>query len=102
MNADETAVHDFLMRYPGIYVTVTEISRRLGARRKFQKDRAWARPILRRMEMDGSLESNDCGEYRLKEKSDGTTFKHALRLPGISLGDTTMISLDEELGEVGG
>lgn len=97
MNAEQTSVQDFLRGYPGIFVSVTEISRRLGARRKFQEDRTWARPILRRMEMDGTLESNECGEYRLKAQGDETTsFKKALTKPGIPLGDTTIISLDED------
>ena len=58
MNADERAVCEFLKAYPGTYVSVMEISRRLGVRRQFKKDRAWARPILRRMELDNVLESN--------------------------------------------
>ena len=96
MNADEKAVHEFLKSYPGLYVSVTEISRRLCARRKFQKDRAWARPILRRMELDGTLESNPCGEYRLRVASpENTPFKQAIAIPGVDLGDTTIICLDE-------
>src|SRR5207247_8529787 len=78
MNADETEVYDFLKGYPGVFVSVTEISRRMGARRKFDQDRTWARPILRRMELDGTLESNDLGEYRIKKKANETTsFKKA-------------------------
>lgn len=98
MNADEKAVYEFLKDYPGIFVSVTEISRRLGARRKFLKDRTWARPLLRRMELDGILEANDCGEYRLKVNANETTlFKQAINQPGVSLGETTLISLDDTL-----
>jgi hypothetical protein len=101
MNADEKAVFEFLKNYPGTFVAVIEISRRLGVRRQFQKDRAWARPILRRMELDEILESNQCGEYRLKDQASGTAFKTALKKPGIPLGDTTLISVeaDELTGE---
>ena len=96
MNADETEVYDFLKGYPGVFVSVTEISRRVGARRKFDQDRTWARPILRRMELDGVLESNDLGEYRIKKKPNETTsFKKALMVPGMPLGDTTLISWDD-------
>jgi hypothetical protein len=96
MNADETAVQEFLQGYPGVFVSVTEISRRLGARHKFQKDRTWARPLLRRMELDGILESNECGEYRLIVNANKpTSFKAALTKPDVPLGDTTMICLDE-------
>ncbi len=96
MNADEKAVQELLKDFPGIFVSVTEISRRLGARRKFLKDRTWARPILRRMELDGLLEANECGEYRLALKAfQAPSFKIALNKPDIPLGDTTLISLDE-------
>jgi hypothetical protein len=96
MNADETAVYEFLKGYPGMFVSVTEISRRLGARRKFDQDRTWARPILRRMELDGSVEANEVGEYRVKPKpNETTTFRKALSLPGAALGETTLISLDD-------
>src|SRR3954468_16213143 len=95
MNADETAIHEFLKGYPGIFVSVTEISRRMGARRKFDQDRAWARPILRRMEMDGVLESNQVGTYRSTlNHTETTRYKKALTLPGVPLGETTLISLD--------
>ena len=100
MNADETEVYDFLKGYPGVFVSVTEVSRRMGARRKFDQDRTWARPILRRMELDGTLESNDLGEYRIKKKANETTsFKKALKVPGMPLGDTTLISLDDVDGK---
>lgn len=97
MNADEQAVCEFLKDYPEIYVSVTEISRRLGTRDKFQKDRLWARPILRRMEVDGVLEANALGEYRLKvTNSDTISFKKALQQPGVPLGETTLIYLSDE------
>jgi len=96
MNADETRVCEFLKGYPGVFVSVTEISRRMGARKKFDKDRTWARPILRRMELDGILEANAVGEYRLKLRpNETTTFKKALTQPGVSLGDTAIITLDD-------
>ncbi len=96
MNADEQTVCEFLKQYPGTYVSVTDISRRLGKHQKFKKDRAWSRPILRRMELDGLVESNACGEYRLKDVASGTSFRNALTKPNIPLGDTTIIGLDQE------
>jgi hypothetical protein len=99
MNADELAIYEFLKDYPGVYVSVTEISRRLGARHKFQKDRNCARPLLRRMEVDGIVEGNPTGEYRIKVKENQpTSFKSALRQPGVSLGETTLIYLCDEPG----
>ncbi len=94
MNAEETQILEFLKRYPHVYVSCIEISKNVGDRRNFFNDRTWTRPILRRMEMDGILESNPSGEYRIKNSSDTTTFLKALDVPGVSLGDTTIITLD--------
>ena len=95
MNADELEIYDFLRGFSG-YVSVTEISKKLGKGRKFDLDRTWARPILRRMEMDDILESNPFGEYRLRvpDPSD-VSFKDALKNPGASLADTTIINLED-------
>ena len=96
MNADETEIHDFLKTFPNLFVSVMEISKRLGTRKRFESDRTWARPLLRRMEMDGILESNPFGEYRLKATHEETTsFRKALTLPNAVLGDTTIISLED-------
>ena len=96
MNAEEQAICGFLKQYPGTFVSVTDISRRLGQQQKFKKDRAWSRPMLRRMELDGLVESNPCGEYRLKDTAGGTTFLQALAKPNIPLGDTTLIGMVNE------
>jgi hypothetical protein len=46
------------------------------------------------MELDEILESNVFGEYRVrKDKQDPATFKEALKQPGSSLGETTIIML---------
>lgn len=92
MNADETQIYEFLKESPSAFVSVTEISKRLARGRKFDEDRNWARPLLRRMEMDGLLESNPFGEYRIPLTNARTVdFKQALKTPGVSLGDTTII-----------
>jgi hypothetical protein len=98
MNADETEVFEFLKRYPHTYVSANEISKNVGDRRKFLNDRVWTRPILRRMEMDGILESNPSGEYRIKGSTGGNTtrFMQALGQTNIDLGDTTIITLGEK------
>jgi len=96
MNADQAAVYKLLQERPETFVPAVEISRRLGAKRKFLKDRTWAQPILRRMEIDGLLETNECGEYRIKPSQDDIKpFKTALNDPAAALGDTTLISLDD-------
>ncbi len=96
MSAEETEIYDFLKQYPRVYVSVIEISKSVGHRRNFLMDKTWARPLLRRMEMEGLLESNPSGEYRLKNASeDTTTFLNALHNPDAHLGDTTIITLDD-------
>jgi hypothetical protein len=95
MNADETEVYDFLRQLPHLFVSSMEVSKRVGNRKRYLHDRNWARPILRRMELDGIVEANHCGEYRLKDwkAEEHTTFLNALGQPGIELGDTTIISI---------
>jgi hypothetical protein len=96
MNAEEAEIYDFLKQFPNVFVSVIEISKCVGARRNYLTDRTWARPILRRMEMDGHLESSPSGDYRLKRDSGNTTtFLKALGQPNIALGDTTIICLDD-------
>jgi len=94
MNADETEIFEFLKRYPHVYVSVIEVSKNVGDRRNFLNDRTWTRPFLRRMEMDGILESNPSGEYRIKGGTGNTTtFLKALDRTDIDLADTTIVSL---------
>jgi len=48
--------------------------------------------------MDGLLESNPFGEYRLlapSASSSGVDFKQALKTPGVCLADTTIIRLED-------
>ena len=96
MNADETEIYDFLRGYPAVFVSATEISKKVGKGRRFDQDRTWARPLLRRMELDGILEANPFGEYRIRACGpNDVNFKEALRTPGVPLGDTTIIKLDD-------
>lgn len=100
MSNEETEIYEFLKRFSNRYVSVTDISKSVGARKNFNADRLWAQPILRRMEMEGWIEANPFGEYRVKFSSeDSTTFKKALETPGISLGDTTIICLSDVKGD---
>lgn len=102
MNAEEQQIYDLLKKDAETFVSVTEISKKLGRGRKFEEDRNWARPVLRRMEIDGLLESNPFGEYRLASgsaaSSSSVDFKQALKTPGVSLGDTTIIRLEDVQG----
>jgi len=121
MNADEMRIIGFLNEFPDEYVSVIDVSRKLGKGRRYKDDRTWALPIMRRMEMDGLLETNMVGDFRVRTEyrdngkdhakdhakdSKGTKgtkasetksidFKQALKTPGVSLGDTTIIRISD-------
>jgi len=96
MNADEKAIYEMLKASPDTFLSMREISKRLGRGRLFEQDRNWTRPILLRMEMDGLLDSNPFGEYRLSQKSGNTTsFFKAIHVPGVCLGEITIIAMDD-------
>ena len=118
MNADEVRIIGFLNEFPDEYVSVIDVSRKLGKGRRYKEDRTWASPIMRRMEMDGLLETNDAGDFRVRteyrengkdqakdqaKETKGTKasetktidFKQALKTPGVSLGDTTIIRISD-------
>src|SRR6185436_16150785 len=96
MNADEKEIYEFLSEFGQTYVSCHEVCKRLGHSKRYEIDRTWARPILRRMELDQLVESNPFGEYRLLSKENDTArFKKAIEVPGATLGDTTIITLDD-------
>jgi len=121
MNADEVRIIGFLNEFPDEYVSVIDVSRKLGKGRRYKEDRTWALPIMRRMEMDGLLETNNVGDFRVRTEyrdngkdqakdqakdckgTKGTKasetksidFKQALKTPGVSLGDTTIIRISD-------
>ena len=95
LNPIEQEIHDYLKRSPLSFVSVTDVSKNVGHRKWFNADRNWARPILRRLEMDGWLESNPFGEYRLvRRRDDDTSFRQAMNIPGMSLANTTIVCDD--------
>ena len=96
MSNEEIEIYELLKRSSNRYVSVTDISKSIGPRKNFNRDRLWAQPVLRRMEMQGLIEANPYGDYRIKPQlEETTTFKNALETPGVPLGDTTIISLND-------
>lgn len=96
MNTEEKEIYEYLLARQGTYISVNEISKHIGRGRQFELDRNWARPILRRMELEGHLEANPLGEYRVRAAEPGEmNFSDALKNPGSSLGDTTIIRLED-------
>ena len=96
MNAEEREIYELLKYHPNRYLSLIEISQGAGPHKDFCQDRNWMQAILRRMEVEGWIEPNEAGEYRLKRREDETTsFKQALATPGTPLGDTAIITLDD-------
>jgi len=101
MNADEKEICQFLRQFKDVYVSVVEVSRRVGNRKVFNVDRTWAKPTLLRMEAEGLLETNEYGEFRLKDRTGDTIFKEAMKQASYSvpLGETTIIRLEDVMIE---
>jgi hypothetical protein len=96
MNSIEKEIYEFLKRFPHQFVSINDISKSVGSRKNFHEDRNWTLPVLRRMELEGWVEANAFGEFRLKAPCEDTTsFLKALATPGVPLGDTAIITLPE-------
>jgi hypothetical protein len=96
MNSEETEVYEFLKQRPNRFVPLTEISRSLATRLDCCHDSNWMAAILRRMEIEGWIEANPQGDYRLTRRAEETTaFKKALETPGSPLGDTAIVTLSD-------
>lgn len=101
MSTEESFIYNFLKRFPNQYFHVSDISQNAGPRQAFKQDPSWALPVLRRMELDGWVESSPFGEYRMKHQPDETTtFKQAIQTPGMPLGDTAIITLEQVGGKL--
>jgi hypothetical protein len=96
MNVQEIEICEFLKKFGGQYVSVMDISHSVGLRKWYNEDRIWATSFLRRMELDGVVETDSCGGYRLADASESLImFKEALVKSRASLGDTTIISIED-------
>lgn len=68
MDADERDVYNYMKAHGRDFVSVREICRRAGGRRRFRFHSDWAQPVLFRMTERGILESDGGGRYRLKRR----------------------------------
>jgi|ERR1700733_55479 hypothetical protein len=66
MDVDEREVFLFLKTYGQDFVSLREVCRRAGGRKRYHEDHEWARPILHRMVERHILEINMEGQYRVK------------------------------------
>ena len=96
MTTEETEIYEFLKRFPNQFVSAGDVSKSVGSRKRLNDDRNWALPVLRRMEIEGWIESSPFGDFRVvHQPEETTTFKKALEMPGASLGDTAIICMKD-------
>ena len=65
LDADEREIVEFLKSMPGQYVSIREVCRRAGGKRKFMEDPNWAKMPLLRLIEKGVAESDTTGHFRL-------------------------------------
>jgi hypothetical protein len=96
MTAEEYEIYHYLNRTPGQFVSIYDIAKDLGGRRTFASNRDWAYECLGRLENEGLVDKNQAGEYRVRHQPEDTTeFLRAIRSPGVSLGDTAIIRIED-------
>jgi len=66
MDSDEREIFSFLKTCGSEFVNAAEISRRAGNKKRFHKDRDWAKPILMRMADRNIVESDMMGRFRIR------------------------------------
>jgi hypothetical protein len=69
MEADEREIIDYLKAWGKDFVSVKEVCRRAGTRRRFNEDSDWARPIILLLFERGVVERDPAGRYRVKVKA---------------------------------
>lgn len=84
MDADQTAICEFLKQTPDEFVSRKEICRRAGGKWRFREDEYWALPVLSRMRDAQIVESDDTGHFRLvKQKKDSGNKQRIWMSPAI-------------------
>lgn len=66
LSAEALDILGFLKTAPGKFVSMLEISRRAGGRRRFEESPGWAKNLMSPMMAEGLIEVNARGHYRLK------------------------------------
>lgn len=65
LNAEALEVIAYLKTAPGKYVSLPEISRRAGGKRKFEESPGWAKTVMPTLVEAGFIEVNARGHYRV-------------------------------------
>jgi hypothetical protein len=94
MGSDEHDILDFLKRFE-TFVSPMEIAKKVGGKRRFMENRDWARPVLYRLGVEGLIESNEYGHFRLKPDPKDLR-KRDRKSCSYALGDRTYV-LDDNL-----
>jgi DNA-binding IclR family transcriptional regulator len=66
MDTEEREIFHFLKTWGAEFVSLKEIARRAGGKKKYFEDPDWAKPLLMRLQERGVLETDSLGRYRIK------------------------------------
>ena len=71
LSSDEQEILAFLKPLGRQFATSKEVCRRACGKQRYNKDPNWAKPLLKKLEQKGFLETNANGQYRVKPEPDG-------------------------------
>ncbi len=71
LSSDELEVLDYLKSWNGKFVTMVEICRCAGGRKKFREDAHWAKCLMSRLVDAKMVEVNERGHYRAVVEESG-------------------------------
>ena len=95
---------DYLKPLGKQFASPKEVCRRAGGKQRFIEDPYWAKPLLKKMEKNGLLESNSSGHFRIKAKTEEEKKKvpisphiqSILARSGKDFSDTIVLEVDED------
>jgi len=103
LSAEEKEILDYLKPLGKQFASPKEVCRRAGGKIKFQKDPYWAKPLLKRLEKSGMLQSNANGHYRIKPQHDNkplvpmsAAIKEILNKSDKDFGQSTILEIDDD------
>lgn len=67
MTTEEMEILAFLKQYPDTFFTRKEIARKARRKSEYEENPHWAAAPLSSLEMQGVVEQNQSGHYKLKE-----------------------------------
>ena len=73
LSADELEILEYLKSWKGSYVTMVEICRCAGGRRKYRESPHWAKALMSRLVEGKVVEVNERGHYRIPPDQETVT-----------------------------